>query len=41
MKGNVAHGAGYLVRGAKLLKPPALRMFVFIPLLVNIAISGR
>lgn len=40
MKGNVAHGAGYLVRGAKMLKHPALRLFVFIPLLVNIVIFG-
>ncbi|MCB1854992.1 MAG: sulfate transporter CysZ [Pseudomonadales bacterium] len=40
MQGNVAHGAGYLVRGAKLLGHPSLRMFVLIPLLVNIAIFG-
>ncbi len=40
MQGNVAHGAGYLVRGAKMLKHPALRLFVFIPLLVNIVIFG-
>lgn len=40
MKGNIAHGAGYLVRGAKLLKQPTLRNFVFIPLLVNILIFG-
>jgi CysZ protein len=40
MKGNVAHGAGYLVRGAKMLKHPSLRLFVFIPLLVNIVIFG-
>ena len=40
MKGNIAHGAGYLVRGAKLLKQPTLRNFVLIPLLVNILIFG-
>ena len=40
MKGNIAHGAGYLVRGAKLLTRPTLRLFVLIPLLVNILIFG-
>ncbi len=40
MKGNIAHGAGYLPRGAKLLKHPSLRLFVLIPLLVNILIFG-
>jgi len=40
MKGNIAHGAGYLVRGARMLKHPALRLFVLIPLLVNILIFG-
>jgi CysZ protein len=40
MQGNFAHGAGYLVRGAKLLKHPALRLFVLIPLLVNVLIFG-
>ena len=40
MKGNIAHGAGYLMRGAKLLKQPSLRHFVLIPLLVNIVIFG-
>ncbi len=40
MKGNIAHGASYLGRGASLLKHPSLRLFVFIPLLVNILIFG-
>lgn len=40
MEGNVAQGADYLVRGAKLLKHPSLRLFVLIPLLVNIVIFG-
>lgn len=40
MIGNVTHGAGYLVRGAKLLNHPALRLFVVIPLLVNFIIFG-
>ncbi|MCB1699351.1 MAG: sulfate transporter CysZ [Pseudomonadales bacterium] len=40
MKGNIAHGAGYLGRGASMLKHPSLRLFIFIPLLVNILIFG-
>jgi CysZ protein len=40
MKGNIAHGIGYLSRGASLLKHPSLRLFVLIPLLVNILIFG-
>jgi len=40
MQGNFAHGASYLGRGASMLKHPALRPFVLIPLLVNIVIFG-
>lgn len=40
MNGNIAHGAGYLGRGASMLKHPSLRLFVVIPLLVNILIFG-
>jgi CysZ protein len=40
MKGNIAHGAGYLSRGASLLTHPSLRLFVLVPLLVNILIFG-
>ena len=40
MKGNFAHGAGYLTRGAALLKHPSLRAFVIVPLLLNILIFG-
>ena len=40
MKGNIAHGAGYLTRGARMLTHPSLRLFVIIPLLVNIVIFG-
>ena len=40
MKGNIAHGAGYLPRGARMLSHPSLRLFVIIPLLVNILIFG-
>lgn len=40
MKGNIARGAGYLTRGARLLIHPALRPFVLIPLLINILIFG-
>jgi len=35
LKGNIARGAGYLVRGAKLLRHPALLKFVTIPLAIN------
>ncbi len=40
MKGNIAHGAGYLTRGARLLNHPSLRPFVLIPLVLNILIFG-
>jgi CysZ protein len=40
LKGNFAHGASYLTRGARMLTHPALRLFVIIPLLVNILIFG-
>jgi CysZ protein len=40
MKGNIAHGAGYLTRGARLLIHPSLRPFVLIPLVINILIFG-
>jgi CysZ protein len=40
VRGNIAHGAGYLTRGARLLNHPALRPFVIIPLLINILIFG-
>lgn len=38
MEGNLVTGAGYLMRGARLLTHPKLRPFVLIPLAVNIAI---
>lgn len=40
MQGNIARGAGYLTRGAKMLKHPSLRAFVIVPLLINILIFG-
>ncbi len=40
MKGNIARGAGYLTRGARLLTHPSLRPFVLIPLAINILIFG-
>jgi len=40
VKGNIAHGAGYLTRGARMLSHPKLRLFVIIPLVVNILIFG-
>lgn len=38
MRGNIARGAGYLTRGARLLKHPRLRPFVILPLAINILI---
>ena len=40
MKGNISEGARYLIRGAKLLPHPSLRLFVLVPLAVNIIIFG-
>ena len=40
MKGNIVGGIGYLVDGAKMLGHPALRLFVVVPLVVNIIIFG-
>ena len=40
MKGNVVGGIGYLVDGAKMLGHPALRLFVVVPLAINILIFG-
>ncbi len=40
MRGNISHGADYLVRGARLLAHPSLRLFVIVPLVVNIVIFG-
>ena len=40
MAGNIAQGAGYLTRGAKMLTHPSLRLFVIVPLLVNVLIFG-
>lgn len=40
MTDNVATGAGYVIRGAKMLGHKNLRLFVIIPLLVNILIFG-
>jgi len=40
LKGNVVHGASYLVQGVKMLGHPSLRLFVLIPLVINILIFG-
>ena len=40
MKGNISRGARYLTRGARMLGHPSLRLFVIIPLAVNILIFG-
>jgi CysZ protein len=38
VKGNVVTGVGYLVEGARMLTHPSLRLFVMIPLIVNVAL---
>ncbi|MCR8921478.1 sulfate transporter CysZ [Dasania sp. GY-MA-18] len=38
MRGNLIHGAEYLAKGFQLITQPGLRLFVIIPLLINIAI---
>ncbi|MEH6587722.1 MAG: sulfate transporter CysZ [Halioglobus sp.] len=38
MKGNIVGGVGYLVDGAKMLSHPSLRVFVLVPLTINILI---
>ena len=38
MSADLARGARYLARGASMLGHPSLRLFVFVPLLVNIVI---
>lgn len=38
MSGNVSHGARYLVRGSKMLSHKSLRLFVIVPLIINITI---
>jgi CysZ protein len=40
LKGNIAQGANYLMRGAQLLSHPSLRLFVIVPLAINILIFG-
>lgn len=40
MRGNLLQGADYVMRGVRLLPHPRLRLFVLIPLLVNILIFG-
>ena len=40
MKGNISQGARYLNRGARMLTHPSLRLFVIVPLAVNILIFG-
>ncbi|MFV0478460.1 MAG: sulfate transporter CysZ [Parahaliea sp.] len=38
MKGNAMQGASYVMQGARMLTHPRLRLFVIIPLLINIVI---
>jgi len=40
VKGSLARGAGYLARGARLLVHPSLRLFVLVPLAINVVIFG-
>ena len=40
MQGSLARGAGYLVRGARLLQHRSLAPFVIVPLLLNVLIFG-
>ncbi|NND68678.1 MAG: sulfate transporter CysZ, partial [Halioglobus sp.] len=40
MSGDVAGGTRYLIRGARMLGHPSLRLFVIVPLTVNIVIFG-
>ncbi|MFT4518955.1 MAG: CysZ protein [Halioglobus sp.] len=40
MEGNVSQGSDYLIRGAKMLGHPSLRLFVVVPLVINILIFG-
>ena len=40
MQGNFPHGTQYLLRGAKMLNHKSLRLFVIIPLVINILIFG-
>jgi len=40
MEGNIVRGADYLLRGARMLTHPSLRLFVVVPLLVNVLIFG-
>jgi len=40
LKGNVVGGVGYLLNGAKMLGHPSLRLFVLVPLTINILIFG-
>lgn len=40
MRGNLARGASYLTRGARLLRHPSLRAFVIVPLALNMLIFG-
>jgi len=38
MKGNLFRGSNYLVRGFKLLSNPGIRLFIIVPVLVNLVI---
>lgn len=40
LKGNLFHGAGYLGDGFRLIRKPGLRLFVILPLIINIILFG-
>ncbi|TNF00018.1 MAG: sulfate transporter CysZ, partial [Gammaproteobacteria bacterium] len=40
LKGNFFRGLGYLGEGFRLIRQPGLRLFVLIPLVINIVLFG-
>ena len=40
LKGNFFRGLGYLGEGFRLIRQPGLRLFVIIPLVINILLFG-
>ncbi|GHD42636.1 CysZ protein [Marinobacter persicus] len=40
LKGNFFHGLGYLAEGFRLIRQPGLRLFVIIPLVLNVLLFG-
>ncbi|TDT37760.1 uncharacterized protein involved in cysteine biosynthesis [Halospina denitrificans] len=40
LKGNLFHGVGYLGEGFRLIRQPGLRLFVVLPLVINVVLFG-